>query len=466
MSLKSWLLGKKELVDYQLSNEDWQMVAKMLYRYVNRDQNINPIVDKTDYITKGFAYNGTVYSVINLRANAAKGIPWLVYKIKNDQKFRAYRAIMRKDLNLYKAITLKEQSLEEINAGPIHSLLKRPNPNESFQDLVEGMFIYRDCTGDAYLFHVDNPNPNLGILQLHLLPADKTKIVGGSFLDPVAGYRLAGIFDEPLDPEKVMHWKYFNPVWDSTGIQLYGLSPLVAARRTINSDNSGIDNENASFTNEGVKAIVTGTEQTSIDFTKEQADNLVKKFKRAVVRAKSGDGNLMFNRAPLNLLKIGETPVDLGVLNSRKYNKEILCNIFRIHPSMLSSDASTLNNTKEGRKALMTMSVMPDMDSLRDNLNAMIQKSFGEEWFIDYDFMAISELQDDIHTLAKTMGTMDWITINEKRAATNYEEYPDKNADLLFTEMSKIPLGFGMDSGFEEIDKEIAKLHANQFNRK
>ena len=458
MSIFKTLFGKKELEDYQLTNEDWQKVSQMLFRYVNRGLDINPIINKTDYITKGFANNGTVYSVINMRANAAKGVPWLVYKIKNKQKFREYQAITRKDLNLFRSFTLKEQSLEEVENTPINKLLERPNPTGSFQDLVEGMFIYRDCTGDAYLYQVENSSSE--ILQLHQLPADKVKIVGGPFVNPVAGYRIDSIFDKILEPEKVMHWKYFNPLWDSTGIQLYGLSPLVAARRTINSDNAGIDNENASFANEGVKAIVTGTDNTEIEFTKEQADNLLKKFKKAVTRAKEGDGNLMFNRAPMQLLKIGETPVDLGVLNSRKYNKEILCNIFRIHPSMLSSDASTLNNTKEGRKALMTMSVMPDMDSLRDNLNTMIQRSFGEQWFIDYDFMAISELQDDINTLAATMKAMDWITIDEKRAATNYEEYVmDSNpAKQLFTEMSKIPLGFGMDSSTEQVDENLNKL--------
>ena len=149
------------------------------------------------------------------------------------------------------------------------------------------------------------------------------------------------------------------------------------------------------------------------------------------------------------------------MLDSRKYNKEVLCNIFQIHPSLLSSDASTLNNLSEARKALLTMSVMPDMDSLRDNLNTMIQRSFGEQWFVDYDIMAISELQDDLEKLSKTLYNMDWISANEKRAATQYEEY-DKSttnpADMIFTDMGKVPLGYGMDSGFDDIDDNIDKI--------
>jgi HK97 family phage portal protein len=439
-----------------LTNEDWKILANVLFKYVNREQNINPIVYKTDYITKAYLYNAVIYSIISLRANAAKGVPWLVYKVKNSQKLRQYRNITRKDLNLQKTIVLKEQALEEIERGPINNLIKNPNPYMSFSDIIEGLFIYRDCTGDAYLFHVDN-NSTSEIVQLHLLPADKTKIVGGVFLDPVLGYRVDTVFDKPLLPEKVMHWKYFNPLWSADGSQLYGISPLVAAVRMINADNEAVNNEYASFANEGVKGILTGTENTEIEFTKDQAELLVKKLKKATERAKAGEGNIAFNRAPMNYLKIGETPVDLGVLDSRKFNKEIFCNIFRIHPALLSSDASTLDNLKEARKSLMTLSVMPDLDSLREGLNSMVTKSFGEEWFVDYDIMAISELQDDIEKLGNTLNVMNWITVNEKRAATNYDAYKDKNADILMTDMGKVPLGYGMDSRLEPIDEEIEK---------
>jgi len=441
------------------TNEDWKILSNVLFRYVNREQNINPIVYKTDYITKAYLYNAVIYSIISLRANAAKGVPWLVYKIKNSQKFRTYRNITRKDMNLHKTLTLKEQSLEEVDNTPLNALLKDPNPYMSFADIIEGLFIYRDITGDAYLFHVDN-NSNKEILQLHLLPADKTKIVGGGFLDPIAGYRVDTVFDKPLEREKVMHWKYFNPLWDPDGRQLYGISPLVSAVRMINADNEGINNEASAFLNEGVKGIITGTESTEIEFTKDQGDLLAKKLKKATERAKAGEGNVMFNRAPLSYVRIGETPVDLGVLNSRKFNKELFCNIFRIHPALLSSDASTLDNLKEARKSLMTLSVMPDMDSLRENLNTMFQAAFGPEWFIDYDIMAISELQEDIEKLGKTLSTMDWITPDEKRAATNYDDYiadPSNPAKQIYTDMGKIPLGYGMDSGFEKIDNEIDK---------
>lgn len=445
-----------------MTNEDWRLLSSMLFRYINRDQNINTLVYKTDYITKAFLYNATIYAIISLRANAAKGVPWLVYKIKNAQKLRQYQNINHKEFNLHKTLTLKEQALEEYDSGPIYDLLKQPNPYMKFADIIEGLFVYRDCTGDSYLYEIDNPSTKQ-IIQLHLLPADKVKIKAGEYFDPIQGYRLDKIFSETLPREKVMHWKYFNPVWDPDGRQLYGISPLVAATRMINADNEGINNEAASFANEGVKGVITGTDASfsDVEFTKEQADNLIKKLNKATERAKEGGGNKMFNRTPLQYLKIGETPVDLGVLNTRKYNKEIFCNVFRIHPALLSSEASTLDNLKEARKSLMTLSVMPDMDSLRENFNSMLQKAFGTEWFVDYDIMSITELQDDIEKLGNTLKNMDWITPDEKRAATNYDDYipvPGNPAKVIYTDMGKVPLGYGMDSGFDVIDEELEKL--------
>jgi len=449
--------------EYLVGNQDWQMLAQMLFRYINSNPTVNPIVTKTDYITKAYAYNSTVYSIISLRANAAKGIPWLVYRVKDRAKLRQYSSITNKALNLGRTISTKAEALEEVEGTPINRLLKEPNPQHSFQGLIEGLFVYRDTTGDGYLFGI--PAGSKELAQLFLLPADKIRIVPGPFTDPIKGYTFNDYYEgKLLEREKVMHWKYFNPIWDNQGRQLYGLSPLVAAARVINSDNAGLNHQNASFDNEGLKAIITGTEQTEIEFTPEQAEKLRRKFKRAAERARSGEGNLAFNRAPINIHKIGESPADLGVLESQKYYKEVLCNIFRIHPSLLSSDASTLNNLKEARKALMTMSVLPDMDDLRDNLNNLIERYYGPAYYVDYDIMAIEELQDDLEKLSRTLAGMDWITRNEKRAATNYDRYEDEAADKLYTTMSEIPLGYSFDSGFDQVDKEIEKLRKQYQN--
>ena len=449
-----WFSRKKETE--QITAEDLQVLQQMLYRYINRDQPINKLVNMTDFITLGYMYNPTVFTVISWRAAAAKGIPWLVYKVTNKQKHRQYARMMHKELNIRKALKLKEQSLEEIENHPINVLLKRPNSHQAFADLIEGMFTYRDIVGNSYLYGATASGKE--IASLHMLPGDQTKIIAGSHMDPIKGYHFGGVYDGILEPEKVMHWKYFNPYWKPDGSWLYGMSPLVAAARVINNDNAGIDNQTSSFANEGVKGIVHGKNTQGVDYSPEQIENIFKKWKRWTKRAQNGEGSVGFSNQELGFIKVGETPVDLGVMESRKFNKEILCNIFRIHPSLLSSDASTLNNLTEARKALITISVLPDMDSFRDNLNGQLQRIYGEQYYVDYDLMAISELQDDLHKLAATLNTMSWVTENEKRVATDYDEYPNDLANVLYTDMGKLPMGSAIDTGFDEIDKRLKKL--------
>ena len=446
-----WDIFKKEQKPLP-NNEQYAALYNMLYRFMTRQQPV-PIGSRlTEYITLGYAFNPTVYSVVSLRATAAKQIPWLVYRITNKSKFRQYSAITTKADNLHRSLKLKEESLEEVEGTPLNELMTRPNPYQTIQDFVEELWTFRDVVGNAYWMNVTNPGTGK-VLQMHPLPGDRMRIIGGTPMDPVAGYRLDGWGNSDLTKDSVVHWKYPNPVWKEDGRSLYGMPPLRAAAAIISQDNMGIQGQSAAFLNEGLKGFITGTEQTDIEYTPEQAEALLEKL--ASKTGYKNNKSLAFHRSPLNFVKVGESPVDLGVMEARKMNREILCNIFRIHPSLLSTDASTLDNFKEARKALITTSVLPDIDSLKDHLNYRVASTFGPEYYIDYDLMAISEIQDDLDTLANTLKTMDWVTLNEKRTATQYDRYENEAADKLYQAMGLQELGSEFDTGFDEIDRNL-----------
>jgi len=434
------------------NNQDYARLFNMLYRLLQRQAPV-PIGSRlTEYITLAYAFNPTVYSVISLRATAAKQIPWLVYKITNKQKFREYSAITTKTDNLYRTLKLKEQALVEVEGTPLNSLMERPNNYQTIQDFVEELWTFRDVVGNAYWNNIINPVTGK-VVQMHPLPGDKVHIIGGTPMEPVAGYRINILGSETLEPEKVVHWKYPNLLWKEDGRTLYGMPPLRAAAAIISQDNMAIQGQSTAFLNEGLKGFITGTEQTDIEYTPEQAEALLEKLENST--GYKHNKKMAFHRSPLNFVKVGESPVDLGVMEARKINREILCNIFRIHPSLLSTDASTLDNFKEARKALITTSVLPDLDSLKAHFNYRVASTFGPEYYIDYDLMAISEIQDDLHTLAQTLKTMDWVTTNEKREATQYDKYADPAADKLFQAMGLQELGSDFDTGFEDIDKNL-----------
>ena len=445
----------------QRKQQDLEELNRMLYQLLNQGMPINKMVNLVDFITLAYMFNPTVYSIISLIARAAKGIPWLAYKVKNTSKFRQYQGITRKEMNIGSVLKLKEESLEEITGTSINDVLEKPNGHQTMPDLVEELFTYKNSVGNAYIYDVEMLSE---LVSLHSLPAAHVIIQAGTFLDPVEGYTFKSISKDMLPVEKVQHWKTFNPNWKGDGSELYGMSPLMPGARIINSDNLGIDNQSASFLNQGVRGILTGTQVTDIPFTKEQGEAIQKRWRKLNAQARKGEGDMIFNRAPLAFLKVGETPVDLGVMDARKYNKEVLCNMFGIHPSLLSSEASTLDNFKEARKQLITNAVMPDLDNLRDKFNNIIQRIYGPQFYVDYDLMAISELQEDLEKLGRTLQGMDWVTINEKRRATDYDDYPHPAAEQLYTDMGKLPIGQDINTDFDWIDEEVEKVRKRMSN--
>jgi HK97 family phage portal protein len=433
------------------NNQDWEIYAKQVYKYLQNRIYIPDYNSFTDYIRYAYALNPAIYTAVNRRSSAAKSLQWIVYRVKNQQKHRQYKMLGLKEFNLKHAIQLKGESMEEIDGTPLNKLLDRPNKYQSFAQIVEALMIYRDVTGNAYLYKAKN-DVTREPLSLHILPGDKTKIVAGTYMEPIKGYILDQLTKDILLPENIIHWKYMNPEWNPDGSHLYGMPPLKPLINVIKADNAALLAQMFAFQNEGVKGILTGTSDDNIEFDRDQAKLLIEKFEKNY--GPKNRGKVTFNRAPLNYVKIGETPVDMGMLDARRLNKEDIANVFRIHPALITSDASTLNNMTNAIKSLVTQSVLPDINDFRELLNSQLVPDFGEGYYIDYDLMAIPELQEDLEKLARTLSSMDWVTLNEKRTATQYDKYNDPAADLIYQNMGAMPLGEDFNTGFDNIPED------------
>jgi phage portal protein BeeE len=77
---------------------------------------------------------------------------------------------------------------------------------------------------------------------------------------------------------------------------------------------------------------------------------------------------------------------------------------------------------KEAKKALYQNAVIPELIKIRDELNRWLAPKYGkgDEYFIDFDFTAISEMQEEVDKLVAQLANAWWVTPNEKRDAMNY----------------------------------------------
>ena len=60
---------------------------KIIYNYLGQSIIWNPENDDT-YIKKGYMFNSTVYSIVNLIAKTASNIPFQIYEVKNENELK------------------------------------------------------------------------------------------------------------------------------------------------------------------------------------------------------------------------------------------------------------------------------------------------------------------------------------------------------------------------------------------
>jgi hypothetical protein len=152
----------------------------------------------------------------------------------------------------------------------------------------------------------------------------------------------------------------------------------------------------------------------------------------------------------------------------QQYNASIkdLCNIYAVPVQLLNNtESATYNNMKEAKKALYQNCVIPELNKIRDELNRWLVPKFGEKLFIDFDYSAIPELQEENEKVVDQLAKAWWVTPNEKRSVMNYG-VDDENtaldnyyipANLLPIETNEMPIPDPIDEVDIEQEKQLIK---------
>ena len=413
----------------QNTNVDYN---KAIYNYLGDKIVWNPDKDDT-YINKGYRYNSTIYSIVNLINKAASTIPFQVYEVQNDNDLKRYKAMTSGELNtsvLSKSQRLKKSSLVELDGTEIHALLERPNPAQSFSSFLQEIIAFGKLTGNRYIYGI-TPETGIGagkFKELYVLPSQVIEINSGGLMQPVKDYSLEYNGSHKIPAEHILHIKDFNPYYDGTGSHLYGMSPLKAGLRSMSANNEALTTGVKYLQNQTARGVLMSDEG---DLTETQAKALKNKFKNQYQGSENA-GDVIITPKKLSWVNFGLNASDLSLLEQYDSSIKDLCNIYNVPVQLLNNtSASTYNNQKEAKKALYQNAVIPELIKVRDELNRWLSPQFGEKLFIDFDFTVIPELQEEMDKVVGQMSQAWWLTPNEKREAT----------------------GFGLDTDNPEMDK-------------
>lgn len=404
----------------EILSPDKNKLLHAIYQWQIHSGIATPMADSPDsYLTNGYSGNADVYSIINRIIQMAS---------------QARLALYTKD---------SKGKWIEVNDHELNQFIDFANPIMAMSEFLQGHLIYKLSIGNSYWY---KPILDVGInkgkaKEIWLMPSNNVQILGGSsWIQPVGGYQLNTNTLIPFTVEEIYHSKFFNPLFGNES-SLYGQSPLKAAARIVSKQNAAEITELKQFTQQSPPYLLfKDSNDVMGSLSGEQAGQLEDQFKDYSKKYKGNQPIVL--RDKFGMIRLGVSPVDLGILESSQEGRRILCSIYGIQSELLNDKASsTYNNVIEIKKDAWNNCLKPNLDNFANGLNSFLIRPVKEyeKYFFAFDYSGISELQVDLAKQVVWMRQAYW-TPNEIRDATGQTPVTNPVMDEPWVLLNESPL--------------------------
>lgn len=349
------------------------------------------------YIREGYAGNADVYSVVKRIIDLGAVIPWKVQRKKG-------------------------KNWEDVPDHELQLLIENPNPVMSQYDFLSALIGYYCLTGDAFTFapFLENGANQGKTKELWPMASHVINIKFGKMDDPIKGYYLSTQPEDLIDPSLVCHVKTWNP--DSNGWAFRGQSPLKAGNKNVKMGNSAVVAEVKSFENMGPDGILS---RDGEEFTNEQGANLEKRFRDKYTGVENAK-KIVMTGAQVKWQAIGSSPVDLGILESKKYNMATICNLYGAPVQLFNNtDKTAFNNMDSAHKQMYLHAVLPVLYAIRDGFNRWLTPRYGKDLWLTIDTSGIEVLQANKKEQVEWLEKAWWIKGIDKQRIMGIQEDPE-----------------------------------------
>ena len=401
------------------------------------------------YMEKGYNMNPDVYACISQMATKTVSVPYFVKKIDDKEQYRKLKHLdlaTKGNLSLSQFIKRVKLETKAYKDEEMAFPMERPNELQTWSDIWFLYKVYMRITGNCYFYMMaPEEGVNKGVpVQLYVLPAhlvqiiikDKAELLGVE--NPIKEYVLIeGTSFIKFPAEQIIHFKFPNPNFDFNGEHLYGMSPLRAALRNINSQNSAIDLGIQTLQNGGAFGFIHG--KTS-PLSPEQAQSL--KDRLTEMQASSAPlGRIAGSSAEVGFTRISLTADELKPFMYLDWDRKTICNVLGWSDELLNNDGKARlgsSDTGEARKQVVTDNIQPDLKILEEGLNSKFLPRFKgyENTVIEWDISELPEMQKDMKEMAETLNLLP-LKPNEIRTAFKYESLDDEGMDIVWINSGK-----------------------------
>jgi HK97 family phage portal protein len=332
---------------------------------------------------EGFAGNVIGYRCIRMIAEAAASIPLLTYVAGG-----------------------------EVDTHPVKSLLARPNPSQSGREMRESLFAYLLVAGNAYaeLVTLDG-SPR----EIFALRPDRMSVVPSRTGWPEAFEYTVHGSSVRIPRDHLLHLKMFNPVDD-----YYGLSPLEAACRSIDTHNAASSWNKAMLDNAARPSgalVFAGTDNA---LTTEQFERLKTEL-QSTYQGAANAGRPMILEGGLDWKEMGFSPKEMEFNEAKNAAAREIALAFGVPPMLLGIPGdNTYANFAEANRTFWRQTIVPLATRVSDSLASFLQPFADGELHIMPDLDQVEALAIDRDALWKRLNDTSFLTDAEKRDAVGY----------------------------------------------
>lgn len=403
-----------------------QQTSESYNRFIYDVLGTNPISNNQynqDYIDKGYKFNPTIYSLIQLISKSAITVPYKIYQKLDESAVKEYKGLLSDGLNeesVFKSKLMRKHIFEEVEHSALGKLLERPNPAQSFSVFLQELISFGKLTGNRYVYGIAPENgENAGVYsQLYNLPAHLIEIKSDGIFKPVSKYTMVYNKNKyDLKAEEVLHIADFNPDYQGDGSHLYGQSPIEAGMRVLTTANEAVETNLKFLHNQSARGMLSPEDES---ITPTQAQQLKDALRRNYQGSKSAN-DIMITGKKFSWTNFGLSTSDLQLLESYNATIKDLCNLYGVPVQLLNNtESTTYDNYRIARKVLFTNAIIPELNKIRDEFNRWLVPHYGENLYFDFDYSAIPELMPEQKQLVDNLSKSYWLTSNEKREASGY----------------------------------------------
>lgn len=350
----------------------------------------------------GFRKNVIAYRCVMAIASAASCVPWLLYDGET-----------------------------EAAQHPLLDLLWHPNPQQDGTTFLENIYADLEIAGNAYVeavFPRDGSEP----MELYVLRPDRMRVVPGvSGLPQAYDYNVNGKTTRwNVDPlsgaSAILHIRQFHPLDD-----WYGMAPLEAALLAVDQHNAA-GSWNQALLNHGARpsgALVFAPKDGPSTLTDQQMQRLREEMDQQY-QGKQNAGRPLILEGGLDWREMSLSPKDMDWMAGRDASARDIALAFGVPAQLVGIPGSqTFANMQEARLAFYEETVVPLITRVTAAFDHWLAPMWAGDFSLSFDADEISALTARRDMQWDKLQRVDFLTVNEKRAALGYD--PIEGGDSL-----------------------------------